>query len=224
MHTSPSPKTDVEAELRQKLCGVIALCAARGWCRGTSGNFSVRLSAEPLRLLGTPSGADKGLVRPEDLLIFDHDGNTVGPARGRPSAEALLHSTIAEVTGAGAILHTHSVPSTLLSEHFSARGSVTFHGYEMQKGLAGIHTHESSIELPIWPNTQDIPDLASRLRPRLAPRPRLENEDNCPGFLLAGHGLYAWGADLETAWRHLDVFEFLLEVVARKTPLTPSCP
>lgn len=213
---TPATDSETEALLRRKLCGVITLCATRGWCRGTSGNFSVRLSNEPLRLLGTPSGADKGSLGPEDLLVFDREGNTVGPTRGRPSAEALLHSTIAEVTGAAAILHTHSVPATLLSEHFSARGSLTFRGYEMLKGLSGITTHESSRELPIWPNTQDIPDLAARLRPRL------KNEDNCPGFLLAGHGLYAWGADLETAWRHLDVIEFLLEVMARKTSFTPS--
>lgn len=214
----PATETDTEAVLRRKLCAVIAACAQRGWCRATSGNFSVRLATEPLRLLGTPSGADKGLVQPEDLLIFDRTGSTVGPARGRPSAEALLHTTIAEATGAAAILHTHSVPATLLSEHFCARGSLVLRDFEMLKGLDGIATHQAEVTLPIWPNTQDIPDLAGRLRPRL------EVDGVCPGFLLAGHGLYAWGGDLETAWRHLDALEFLLEVMARKTSFAPLSP
>lgn len=204
-----------EGILRRELCLVMAAAAARGWCRATSGNFSVRLSADPLLLLGTPSGADKGSVRPEDLLVFDRDGAALRQARGRPSAEARLHATIAETTGAAAILHTHSVPATLLSEHFCARGSLTLQGYEMEKSLAGITTHEAVVELPIFPNTQDIPDLAARLRPRL------RSTAPCPGFLLAGHGLYAWGADLETAWRHLDGLEFLLEVIARRTPFAP---
>ena len=30
------------------------------------------------------------------------------------------------------------------------------------------------------------------------------------GYLIAGHGLYAWGRDISEARRHLDAFEFML--------------
>jgi methylthioribulose-1-phosphate dehydratase len=30
------------------------------------------------------------------------------------------------------------------------------------------------------------------------------------GYLIAGHGLYAWGRDLAEARRHLEAFEFML--------------
>jgi methylthioribulose-1-phosphate dehydratase len=30
-----------------------------------------------------------------------------------------------------------------------------------------------------------------------------------PGYLIAGHGLYAFGADLAAAERHVEAFEFL---------------
>ncbi len=31
------------------------------------------------------------------------------------------------------------------------------------------------------------------------------------GFLIAGHGLYAWGRDVAEARRHVEGFEFLCE-------------
>ena len=36
-------------------------------------------------------------------------------------------------------------------------------------------------------------------------------------MLVAGHGLYTWGRDLAEAERHVEVFEFLFEVVERAT-------
>jgi len=35
------------------------------------------------------------------------------------------------------------------------------------------------------------------------------------GFLLRRHGLYTWGEDLAQAKRHLEILEFLLEVIGR---------
>jgi methylthioribulose-1-phosphate dehydratase len=124
----------------------------------------------------------------------------------------MLHVALAGAAGAGAVLHTHSVMGTVLSERFLPNGSLPIAGYEMLKGLAGITTHETAIEVPIFPNTQDIPDLAARLTERLrdpaAPMPH--------GFLIAGHGLYAWGENLAAARRHIEVFEFLFEVLSKK--------
>ena len=31
-----------------------------------------------------------------------------------------------------------------------------------------------------------------------------------PGYLIAGHGLYAWGTSPEEAWRHTEALETLL--------------
>jgi methylthioribulose-1-phosphate dehydratase len=87
---------------------------------------------------------------------------------------------------------------------------VVFEGYEMQKGLAGITTHDCVVRLPILPNTQDMQAASDTVRQRLAAG------ENFPyGLLLAGHGLYAWGEDLMTAYRHLEILEFLLEVTYR---------
>ena len=48
------------------LCLVVLEISDRGWCLGTGGNFSVTLSHEPLRLLITPSGANKRHLAPTE--------------------------------------------------------------------------------------------------------------------------------------------------------------
>ena len=42
------------------------------------------------------------------------------------------------------------------------------------------------------------------------------------GFLLSRHGLYTWGRDLAEARRHIEIHEFLFEVVARSRTLSPA--
>src|SRR5256884_5451257 len=87
---------------------------ARGWVLGTSGNFSAVISRKPLRLAITSTGLDKGTLTPEQFLEIG-ESNEVLRGRERPSAEALLHLTVVRELNAGAVLHTHSVWSTVLS-------------------------------------------------------------------------------------------------------------
>jgi methylthioribulose-1-phosphate dehydratase len=147
--------------------------------------------------------------------IVGADGRPAEGSEGRPSAETLIHCVLAETAAAGSTLHTHSVAGTLLGEHFLDRGGFTLTGYEMLKGLAGIHDHQARVWVPILPNTQDMVRLSERVRELLATQPGLH------GFLLAGHGLYTWGETLDQARRHVQIFEFLLKSVARRTPLKP---
>jgi methylthioribulose-1-phosphate dehydratase len=187
----------------------------RGWSLGTSSNYSVVVERDPLTLLLTGSGFDKGRLRPEQFVLVDEHGKSLSASGPRPSAETMLHVVLARAAGAGAILHTHSVRGTVLSENFVNAGALPIAGYEMLKGLAGITTHETAIEVPIFPNTQDIPSLAAKVEARLRdPAAPLRH-----GFLIAGHGLYAWGEDLAAARRHIEVFEFLFEVLTEKREL-----
>lgn len=185
---------------------------ARGWSYATSSNYSVRLSRDPLRLLITASGRDKGRLTSGDFVVVDENGRAVDEAHPKPSAETLLHVVAAQREEIGAVLHTHSVWNTLLSERFAKSGAVTLTGYEMQKGLAGITSHEEKIRLEIFANTQDIPALAETAATRLAdPSNPLRH-----GYLIRGHGLYTWGRDLVEARRHVEALEFLFEVIGRQ--------
>lgn len=180
----------------------------RGWVLGTSGNLSAVVSERPLRLAITPTGLDKGALEPAQFLEIDETARVVR-GRGQPSAETGLHLAIVRTRGAGAVLHTHSLWSTLLSDAFSADGAVPLEGFEMLKGLRGVHTHAHREMLPIFENCQDITRLAEKVRALLKCDPAVH------GFLLRRHGLYAWGQDLTEAKRHVEVLEFLLEVLGR---------
>ena len=181
---------------------------ARGWCLGTSGNYSTVIGREPFRLALTASGVDKGKLAPDQLLTIDENQNVV-EGTGRPSAEAGLHLTIARVRQVGAVLHTHSVWSNIVSEAMGDRGGLVIEGFEMLKGLTGVRTHQHREWLPILENSQDYRALADNVERVLRDHP------DAHGFLLRRHGLYAWGRDLPEAKRHVEILEFLMEVLGR---------
>ncbi len=181
----------------------------RGWALGTSGNFSAVVTRDPLTLAITSTGINKSSLRVEKFVRVDEQGNSLESSL-RASAEAKLHLMIAGELGANAILHTHSVWSTLVSELEGHQGGISIEGYEMLKGLRGVSTHQHREWLPIFENSQDMAALSDFVRTRLKQNP------NGHGFLLRGHGLYTWGGDLEEAKRHVEILEFLLEVMGRR--------
>lgn len=180
----------------------------RGWVLGTSGNFSAVVGRDPLRLAITSTGADKGSLAPEQVLQIDADGETTS-GEGRASAETKLHLLVARARGAGAVLHTHSVWSTIVSEAYAGERGFRIEGYEMLKGLEGVKTHEHAEWLPIFENTQDWETGSLHIEEVLRRRP------DSHGFLIRRHGLYTWGRSLPEAKRHVEIFEFLLEVSGR---------
>ena len=189
---------------------------SRGWALGTSGNFSAVISREPLRLAITSTGLDKGKLRPVQFLEIDGVANVVR-GKGQPSAEALLHLAIVHCMNAGAVLHTHSVWSTVLSSTHALQGGVALEGYEMLKGLEGVRTHRHREWLPILENSQDIIELAQRVSTTL------RDLSGIHGFLVREHGFYTWGASLQEAKRHVEILEFLMEVLVRSTPARTPC-
>lgn len=181
---------------------------ARGWVLGTSGNFSAVTSRDPLRLAITSTGLDKGALTAAQFLEID-GATKVLKGEGRPSAESLLHLAVVRCANAGAVLHTHSVWSTVLSSTYASRGGIAIEGYEMLKGLEGVRTHQHREWLPILENSQDMVALAQKVSTTVRDFPGIH------GFVLKEHGLYTWGADLREAKRHVEILEFLMEVLVR---------
>ena len=174
------------------------LAAARGWIPATSGNFSCRVDAGHAAV--TRSGIDKGAIGPGDLTVLALGA----PPPAGVSAETPLHLARYRTDPAiGAIFHVHTVASTVLSRRDRRAGAVRTEGYEMHKAI-GLRTHESLVEIPVFANDQDMLVLAATIEARLG------RDAAVPGFLLAGHGLYAWGATPADARRHVEGLEFLL--------------
>ena len=192
----------------------------RGWSLGTSSNYSVVICHEPLELLITASGKDKGNLARHDFVRVDGEGIPVVSEQPKASAETLLHIAIAEQPNVGAVMHTHSIWATLLSDFYFKDSGFGIEGYEMLKGLAGVTTHEHAEWVPIFDNTQDIPALAEQVRQCLKDfRSPIQH-----GFLIRRHGLYTWGHDLDEAKRHIEIFEFLFECVARGLKFAEAMP
>ena len=196
---------------------------------GTSGNLSILISelrapSSELRFLITASGKDKGELTEDDFILVNgldviarsettkqsanatHNEIASSGLRlprndiNKPSAETLLHSAIYKHTGAKAIFHVHTTNSTLLS--MKSKDNVVFSDLEMLKGL-DFKTHDVKVTIPIIENSQNMKYLASIA-------PGYINEE-VPGLLLKGHGIYAWGNSVQETKRHVEIFEFLLE-------------
>ena len=174
--------------------------AALGFTPATSSNFSMRLDDRHAAI--TVSGRDKGKLSETDIMVVDFDGRPVATAQ-RPSAETLLHTQLYKrFPDIGCVLHTHSLNQTLASRLHAGAGHIRFEDYELIKAFRGQDTHETAMDVPVLPNNQHMPTLAAQVD-ALLDKPMW-------GYLIEGHGLYAWGADMAEARRHLEAFEFLL--------------
>jgi len=172
----------------------------QGWVPATSGNFSARLDSE--RIAITVSGTHKGHLNTSDIMLVDEEGESLDGRQ--PSAETLLHTWLYQWRpDINAVLHTHSMRSTVLSR--VADGEVLLDGMEVLKAFDGIDTHETEIIIPVFPNDQDIARLSEQVGEYLLQHP------DVPGYLIEGHGLYTWGGSISSAMRHLEAFEFLFD-------------
>jgi methylthioribulose-1-phosphate dehydratase len=180
--------------------------AVRGWVPATSGNFSARIDEDSFAV--TRSGVDKGSLTPDDLMAQRIDA----PLETGSSAEAALHLRLYRDTpDASAVFHVHSPAASVIGRAHARYGSVRIEGWEMQKALSGVTTHEAVVEIPVFDNDQDVEALAGRVALRLARPPR--DAIPAPGYVLAGHGLYAWGRNAKDAWRHLEALETLFQQI-----------
>jgi methylthioribulose-1-phosphate dehydratase len=169
---------------------------ARNWVPGSAGNLSARLDADTIAI--TRSGVHKGRLKEADIIEVGLDGHALEQGV-KPSAETLLHCQLYRLfPPVGAVLHGHSVAATVLS----MAGEITFTGYEIVKAF-GFATHEVDVSLPIFENDQDIARLAAAIEPELVENPPI-------GYVIRGHGVYAWGTSVEHAFWRLEALEFLL--------------
>jgi methylthioribulose-1-phosphate dehydratase len=177
-----------------------ATLASLGWMRATSGNLSAIVQRDPLRLAVTASGLDKGELTAADYVVVDEHGAAVPGQTGRPSAEAALHGRVAALSGAGAVIHVHPPLAVVAAARWPA--GIELENLEMLKAL-GIPA-DSRVILPVIENSQDMSVLGDRLAAVF--------ERTVPAVVVAGHGLYAWGADLRQARHHIEAVESLLQI------------
>jgi methylthioribulose-1-phosphate dehydratase len=176
--------------------------AAAGWTPATSSNFSMRIDHDHAAI--TISGGDKGKLGRDDIMLIDMQGKAVGTS-ARPSAETELHTQIyRRYPEMNVVLHTHSRTQSVASRLFARDGVVKLQGWELQKAIAGQTTHDSELAIPVFPNTQHMPELVAQVDAWL------DSGRPLHAYLINGHGIYTWGRDMAETRRHLEALEFLL--------------
>ncbi len=185
---------------------------ALGWTPATAGNFSVR-TGDSIAI--TRSGCDKRLLRDADVALTTLHQPTLDGL----SAEAPLHlARYLADPSIGAVFHVHAPYSAVLGRRHVGAGTITLQGWELQKALSGQVSHEGTVILPILENHQDMAVLAPAVDARLRGS---DASRTAPGFVLAGHGLYAWGRTAVDARRHVEALEGLLTLYALEEQLSP---
>ncbi len=177
----------------------------KGMVPATSGNFSARLSDGSLAI--TVSGRHKGKLTTGDIMRVDAQGQSLDGRRS--SAETLLHVQIYQhYPEAMVVLHPHSVNATVLS--LLTKNKLQLQDYELLKAFAGVDTHDCKVSVPIFANDQDIQRLSDKVDAYM-------NTSREPlfGYLIAGHGFYTWGKNIDDVLRHVEAFEFLFDCEMR---------
>ncbi len=112
------PGNIMSSEQQYKQVGeqILVICRQlyqKGLLAGADGNVSVK--AEENRVITTPSGAHKGFMTLEQLVVTDLEGNVVR-GEGRPSSELAMHLAVyAADPACRAIVHTHAPYALALS-------------------------------------------------------------------------------------------------------------
>ncbi len=102
-----------EAWLRREVVRIGRMLHTREYVAATDGNISVRLNDQ--HLLATPSGACKGMLQPDDLVVVDMDGQLAGRQRCKRcvSSEIGMHLLIYRLRpDIKAIVHAHPPTAT----------------------------------------------------------------------------------------------------------------
>lgn len=186
---APSPET----RLRRDLVEVCRRLHARRLVGAGEGNVSCRLPGG--RVLVTPSGTNKGYLRPADLIVVDGAGKALR-GRGRPSSELRMHlAAYAARPEVQAVVHAHPLtavaltvaglppPNDLLPEAVLVLGEVV---------VAPFAT----------PGTDEVPESLASFFP------------GHDVLLLERHGALALGRDLFQAYDRMETLERVCEVAA----------
>lgn len=192
--------------IKEQLAETIKQYNQKGWSPATSTNYSFKDDNDVIWV--SRSGVDKSQFSKDDFITVNSNGMATGDyATIKPSAETLIHCVIYELfPETKVILHSHSIFPIILSSMY--QNDVEFEGFEIQKGFAGETTHDNTIHIPIFDNTQNMNDFSQKLRNN-----RYKINQHC--FLIRKHGTYAWGENLFEAKRHLETLEYLSEATFR---------
>ena len=180
-----------EQELRQQIVEVGRLVYQKGWVAANDGNLSVRL--DPNRILVTPTMVSKGMMKPEDMIICDLDGNKL-EGRGERTTEIAMHTVIYQLRpDIHAVVHAHPPVSTGFAVCGRPLNKAIVPEIVVQLGCVPVAEYG-------MPGT---PALSEGLKPLI---PKYD------ALLMANHGAVTYGDDLNKAYFRMETLEHLARI------------
>jgi L-fuculose-phosphate aldolase len=180
-----------EQQLRKELVRFSKWTHRLGYTPGTSGNLSVRLDRR--RLLVTPTGMSKGLLKAEDMVIVDLCGQLLSGTRQVTSEVSMHLAVYRQREDVSAVLHAHPPVATA----FACCG----------RGLDDRLCQEAVMTLGIIPlaayATTGTQEVAASLEPFVA-----EHD----AILLSNHGAVSYGVTLLEAFQKMETTEHIAQV------------
>jgi L-fuculose-phosphate aldolase len=164
---------------------------------GTAGNLSARL--EDGRLLVTPTGMSKFLLKPSDMVIVDLQGKLLVGTR-KVTSEVGMHLAIYEMRhDISAVIHSHPPIAT----GFACAG----------KALDEVLCQEGVMTLGAVPLAKYATTGTGEVAASLGPFIRGHE-----AILMANHGVVTYGTDLLEAFLRMETVEHLahIELVAHQ--------
>jgi methylthioribulose-1-phosphate dehydratase len=186
----------------------------KGHNPATSGNYSHRSTNNLDQAFISESGIDKSQFDATHFIplnIHTKERPDFFSYR-KTSDETDLHLAIYRGTNANCVLHSHMLEALLFSNLYVNQNEIAITGLELIKAFKGMTTHEETLIIPVFENTQDIESLGKVVEEVISKMIKSY------GVLLRGHGIYVWGESLKDAKRHLEAFEYLFKYyLAKKT-------
>jgi len=180
-----------EEKLRLEIVRFCHLTYEKSLLASTDGNLSARLSDG--NILCTATMTNKGLIKPEELVVIDASGKRVRGDR-KPSSEMAMHLLIYEMRpDVHAVVHAHPPCATAYAAA----------GIPLNKALIS----EVVLALGCIPlaeyGTPGTSELSDEIRPFIK---------SFDALLMANHGVVTYGANIEEAFNRMDTVEHFAKI------------
>ncbi|MBQ1324911.1 MAG: L-ribulose-5-phosphate 4-epimerase [Solobacterium sp.] len=202
-------------KLKEEVCRANLLLPKYGMVTFTWGNVSA-IDRESGLFVIKPSGVEYDVMKPEDMVVVDLEGNVV-EGRYRPSSDTPTHLVFyREFPNIGGVVHTHS----------------TF----------AVGWAQAGRDIPALGTTQgdyfygDVPCTRKMTPEEIAGEYELEtgnviveefrrrgiDPDQMPGVLVHSHGPFTWGTDAENAVHNAVVLEEVAKMAFLSRMINPQ--
>ncbi|MFN8251229.1 MAG: class II aldolase/adducin family protein [Ferruginibacter sp.] len=172
---------------RDQIALVIARVYGMGLTTTSGGNISVIDDDQNIWI--TPSGIDKGSLKPEDIMCVKPDGSILG--KHKPSSEFPFHKSIYKIRpDVKAVIHAHSPALVSFSIVRQIPNTNIIYQAKQVCGEIGYAPYE-------LPGSQQLGDTIAK-----------EFEKGFTAVIMENHGTVVGGTDLSDAFERFEALEF----------------